>query len=50
MMHIQLQIDRGIISFELTVVTNTRHHCTAAGIRKQDRYGPLLHNFVTHNW
>ena len=31
-----------IVLFELTVVTNTKHHFTAASLRKQDRYGPLL--------
>ena len=29
---------------ELTVVTKTRHHFTTASLRKQDCYGPLLHD------
>jgi len=31
-----------IALFELTVITNTKHHFTAASLRKQDHYGPLL--------
>jgi len=31
-----------IVLFELAVVTNTKHHFTAASLRKQDRCGPLL--------
>ena len=31
-----------IVLFELTVVTNTKHHFSAASHRKQDCYGPLL--------
>jgi len=31
-----------IVLFELTVVTNTKHHFIAASLRNQDHYGPLL--------
>ena len=31
-----------IVLFELTAVTNTAHHFSAASHRKKDCYGPLL--------
>ena len=34
--------DDSITLFELSVVTNTKHHLSAANSRKEDRYGPLL--------
>ena len=34
--------DDSITLFELSVVTNTKYHLSAANSRKEDRYGPLL--------